>query len=80
MREVCGLNVIVAYGKENINFTKVINMNESASFLWQGVVGKDFDVQTLADLLCEEYDVSRETAVSDAEALLKEWVEAGLVE
>lgn len=80
MREVCGLNVIVAYGKENINFTKVINMNESAGFLWQGVVGKDFDVQTLADLLCEEYDVSRDTAVADAEALLKEWVEAGLVE
>lgn len=80
MREVCGLNVIVAYGKENINFTKVINMNESAAFLWQGVVGKDFDVQTLADLLCEEYEVSRDTAVADVEALLKEWMEAGLVE
>lgn len=80
MREVCGLNVIVAYGKENINFTKVINMNESAAFLWQGVVGKDFDVQTLADLLCEAYEVSRDTAVADADALLKEWVEAGLVE
>ncbi len=80
MREVCGLNVIVAYGKENINFNKVINLNESASFLWQGVVGKDFDVQTLADMLCEEYDVSRDTAVADAEALLKEWVEVGIVE
>ncbi len=80
MREVCGLNVIVAYGQENINFNKVINMNESAGFLWQGVVGKDFDVQTLADMLCEEYDVSRDTAVADAEALLKEWVEVGIVE
>ncbi len=80
MREVCGLNVIVAYGKENINFNKVINLNESAGFLWQGVVGKDFDVQTLADMLCEEYDVSRDTAVADAEALLKEWVEVGIVE
>ena len=34
LREVCGENVIIAHGVDNIDFTKVISLNESAAFLW----------------------------------------------
>lgn len=80
LREVCGEHIIVAYGRENIDFNKVISLNESANYLWKNIVGKDFDAETLASLLCQEYEVDAETAKSDAQALLDEWTKVGLVE
>lgn len=51
LRNVCGENIIVAEGKENIDFTKIISMNETAAYLWKNVEGKDFDPDTLKNLL-----------------------------
>lgn len=80
LREVCGEHIIVAYGRENIDFNKVISLNESATFLWKNIVGKDFDADTLAKLLQQEYEVDAETATKDAQALLDEWTKVGLTE
>lgn len=54
LRNVCGENIIVAEGKENIDFTKIISMNETAAYLWKNVEGKDFDSDTLKNLLMKE--------------------------
>ena len=80
LREVCGEHIIVAYGRENIDFNKVISLNESASFLWKNIVDKDFDAETMAGLLQQEYEVDAETALKDAQALLDEWTKVGLTE
>lgn len=80
LREVCGENIIVAYGIENIDFNKVISLNESATFLWKQIADKEFDADTMATLLCQEYEVDAETAKKDAQALLDEWIKVGLVE
>ena len=80
LRQVCGENIIVAYGIENIDFNKVISLNESATFLWKQIADKDFTAETMASLLCQEYEVDAETAKKDAQALLDEWVKVGLVE
>lgn len=80
LRDVCGEHIIVAYGKENINFNKVISLNESANYLWKNIANKKFTADTLASLLCQEYEVEAETAKRDAQALLDEWIKVGLVE
>lgn len=80
LRDVCGEHIIVAYGKENIDFNKVISLNESANYLWKNIVGKDFDAEMLASLLQQEYEVDAETAKRDAQALLDEWTKVGLTE
>lgn len=80
LREVCGEHIIVAYGRENIDFNKVISLNESASFLWKNVIDKDFTAETLSALLCQEYEVDEATARRDAQVLLDEWTKVGLVE
>ena len=49
LRKVCDENVIVAYGRKNIDFSKVISMNDSAAYMWNAVVGKDFTYQELAE-------------------------------
>lgn len=80
LRDVCGEFIIVAFGEENIDFTSIINLNESAAMLWNSVQGTDFTAQTLADLLCQEYDVDADTARHDAEDIAARWREVGLVE
>ena len=37
LRDVCGEHVIMAYGMENIDFSKIISLNETAAFLWKAV-------------------------------------------
>lgn len=71
--------VIVGEGLAQVNFNKMIALNDSAAYLWQSVEGKDFTVAELVDLLLEKYEVEREVAESDAAALAKAWVEAGIV-
>ncbi len=80
LKDICGESIIVAEGKENIDFTKIISMNESSAFLWESVKNKDFDAETLKHRLCEEYDVDDATAEKDAKALLDSWIEAEIVE
>jgi hypothetical protein len=80
MREICGEHIIVAYGEQNIDFSRIISLNESAALLWEAVKDKEFDAQTLADKLCEEYEVDADTALADAQTILKQWADAGLAE
>lgn len=80
MCNICGENIIIAHGKENIDFTKVITLNESAALLWDKVVGRDFSEEELVRLLLEEYEVEHTCAAEDVKSLVASWAEAGLVE
>lgn len=80
LRTICGEAIIVAHGIENIDFSKIISLNESAAYLWRKVEGQDFDAPMLARLLTEEYEVDEATALRDATAMVAEWKNAGLVE
>lgn len=80
LRNVCGENIIVAEGKENIDFTKIISMNETAAYLWKNIEGKEFDSDTLMSLLINEYEVDDATANKDAKNIAKQWIEAGIAE
>lgn len=80
LRTICGENIIVAEGVENIDFSRIISMNESAAFLWKNIQGTDFDAEKLANLLLKEYEVDEATARRDAETLVKKWLEAGIIE
>ena len=79
LREICGENVILSHGMENIDFSKIISLNETAAFLWKEAVGKDFDEQSLSDALLVAYDVDAETARKDVERILSAWREIGLL-
>ena len=80
LRTVCGENIIVAEGIENVDFSRIISMNETSAYLWKRIQGIDFDENTLAGLLLEEYEVDEATARSDAKALMEKWLEAGIIE
>lgn len=72
-------HVLTPESTELINFNKMIAMNSSAAFLWDKVDGTEFDASTIADLLLEEYGISRETAQTDAEKVIRDWLDAGII-
>lgn len=63
-----------------VDLSKVHTLNETAAWLWEQLVGKEVNVEQIAALLFERYDVSQEKAVEDAEALIQEFEKAGLLE
>lgn len=80
LRTVCGENILVAEGEENIDFSNIISMNESSAYLWNSIQGKDFEVKDLVDLLIEMYEVDEETATRDARLLVVQWKQAEIIE
>lgn len=80
LRDVCGENIIIAHGVENIDFTKVITLNESASFIWKQVEGKEFTEEDMVKILLDEYEVEESQAQADVKSLAESWLKAGLVE
>lgn len=81
LRNVCGEYIIVAEGKENIDFTNIISMNDSSAYLWRQIRFKDnFNEDDLVNLLMSEYDVDKETAQSDVKDLISQWSKAGIIE
>lgn len=80
MQDVCGHHVIVATGLENIDFSKIVSLNESAAAIWNAVVGKDFTVSDMVKALTDEYEVGTEQAEGDVKDTLARWREIGLIE
>lgn len=80
MQDVCGHHVIVATGLENIDFSKIVSLNESAAVIWNAVVGKDFTVSDMVKALTDEYEVSANQAEGDVKDTLARWREIGLIE
>ena len=81
IRNVCGQDLIVAEGEENIDFSNIISMNETSSYLWKNVQKMDsFTVDDMVNLLLQEYEVDRATALSDCSLLAAQWNKAGIIE
>lgn len=79
LRTICGENVIVASGLENINFSKIISVNETAAFLWNEAEKLEtFTAEQLTEKLCGEYEVNPSQALADVKQTLTQWAEIGL--
>lgn len=70
--------IVVGEGLKQVNFNKMISLNETAAYLWEEVADKEFTKEDLVDLLLNRYEVEKEIAEKDVDALLSKWVEAGL--
>ena len=79
LRSICGENIIISHGIENINFTKIITLNESAALIWNNVIDKDFSIDDMASIITNEYEVDDDTARKDCEAIAEEWKKVGFL-
>lgn len=76
----------MAEGKENLDFSNIISMNESSAFLWDKIQGREFTAEDLAQILQDEYQIDdntplpADTALRDAQAVVEQWKEAGIID
>ena len=80
LREMCGEYIVAGEGLEHINFNKLISLNSTAAFLWKKLTDKEFNEQSMADLLVEEYGSNMELALKDSTNLCEAWLNAGIAE
>lgn len=80
LKDICGENIIISHGKENINFTKIITLNESAALIWNKVIGKDFSIEDMVQTIIDEYEIDEATAKKDCENIASEWKKVGFIE
>ncbi|SHK80321.1 PqqD family protein [Fibrobacter sp. UWEL] len=80
LRDVCGEKVIMGEGVGALDFGRLLCLNSTAAFLWDVAAQGDFTVTSLAEKLCEEYDVTLDQAVQDVSAIVDQWKEVNVIE
>lgn len=78
MKEVAGLNVVVATGDTAENMNSMINLNETAAFLWRQLES-DTTKEELIKNLTQEYDVDYERASKSVDNFIKKLDEIGCI-
>ena len=80
LRQMCGENIVAGEGLQHINFNKLLSLNESAAYLWQELVGKEFTQEEMAERLIARYGIDKQLAMTDSEKLMNVWAEIGVAE
>lgn len=79
LRKIGRRYMIVDALSENVNMTDVFTLNEVAADIWKKISEEDISVCGLADWLCSEYEVEKDTALDDVCRQIEEWQKFGLV-
>ena len=80
LRQLLKEYIVTPESVSQINFNKMISLNESAAYLWQSVEEKEFTADDLKKLLLDRYEVDEELAAHDAQAIAQAWIDAGIAE
>lgn len=80
LRSLCGENMVIAYGEDNINFSKIITLNESAALLWNCIQKRDYTIGEMVEVLLKEYDIEKDKATEDVKELLHMWKDIKIIE
>ena len=78
LRQVCGEYMVMAVGRQTLDFKGLIKLNESGAFLWEQLK-EDRTEQELLAALTAEYAVEEAVAKADITAFLTSLREAELL-
>lgn len=78
LRQVAGTWIVMPIA-DALNFNGMLTLNESGAFLWK-TLAQGGSAESLAEALCKEYIVSKETALADAEEFIEKLAQAGCLE
>ncbi len=78
LRNICGEYVVVAIGKQTLDFKGLIKLNETGAFLWEQLQN-DCTAEQLETAMLAEYDVDAATAKADIDAFIDALTKAALL-
>ena len=79
LRQVAGTWVVLPLGAETVNFSGMLQLNESGAMLWR-VLEEGGSQDALVEALLGEYDVTREQAEADVQGFLTKLDQAGCIQ
>ena len=79
LRQLADTWVVLPLLSRSVNFNGMLTLNETGAFLWH-LLEKGSDTEALVRALCDEYEVTEETALADVETFLATLREADCVE
>ena len=80
VREMAGEHVVIMQGSYGADMTRIISLNESALYLWNELIGREFTLEDVANLLVEYYGIDDAVAERDALHWVERLEECALVE
>ena len=72
--------IVMHDGSSNVDFSRIVNLNRTAAYLWQRFHDEDFNPEILTNALTERYDVTPEQAYMDVEAFIRSLQNCGIIE
>jgi hypothetical protein len=66
IREIAGEKIVILEKGSQVEFTNVMVLNETAEWLWNQLMGKEFENNDVSRLLLEKFDVDQVAATNDA--------------
>lgn len=78
IRKIGDEYMMVSESGSGLDYTRVISLNKSAAYLVQEVDQKEFTKEEWVSLLIDKYDVDKETAETDVQALIDKFAKEGL--
>ena len=79
LRQLADTWVVLPLLSRSTSFNGMMTLNETGAFLWHALE-KGSDTETLAEALCDEYEVTREQALADVETFLATLREADCID
>ena len=80
LREIAGETIVVNQGTTSVDMTRIISLNESARLLYLELMGKEFTLNDVADVMVEKYGITQELALSDAGKWVDILIWCGIIE
>ena len=79
LAEIAGEYVAVATNSNLDSERKIIRMNDTGKFIWDGIANGKDERAIVSDLM-DQYEVDEQTAAESVTRILRQMVDAGIVE
>lgn len=80
MRTIIGEHFVIGEGLAQRHNRAIVQLNDSAAYIWQEIQHKDFTVEDVAQLLHQKYEFDLADAQNYAHQLLDSWKSVPLLE
>ena len=71
VRHVADEDIVLLQGRNPGDMTTVMSLNPTSLYLWNELLGRDFELADVSRLLLDRFDVDEATATADAQ----KWVD-----
>lgn len=80
IQKIAGENILITGGSGDVDFSKMLVLNDSATMLVQTLIDGEVSVEELVNVLVVNYNVEIDLAKTDVEELLNELRKQNILE